>query len=341
MNEFIVFGNTIYQYFIFFLILNLVVWLGKGVYWLFKHFIEKRACTREDAFKCVFVRIIGEPIVFLMVIIGFYFGKEFLTLAQGVDLLINNILKILTILGVTYIVIGFIDAILIYYVKPFVIGTKSKMDDQLFPGTRVIIRFIIIALAIIICLDVFGIKVTTLLAGLGIVGIALAMAAKDILANLFGFTTVFTDRPFQIGDIVKIKDYIGTVKDVGLRSTRIKTLANTEVIIPNSDITSSIVENISQERGMKQKAQILLSNQTSFQNIQKALDILKNILRDAQNIDKRFYVSFNKIDPFGFIIQIVYWIKFDGDYEKYVATKSKVNLEIKKQLEEAEITIGR
>ncbi len=122
--------------------------------------------------------------------------------------------------------------------------TDTKMDDQLIPLLRRAVKMLVVAIGSLFVLQNLSVDVSSLLGSLAIGGLAFSLAAKDTLANLFGSLTIFTDRPFQIGDVVTISGIDGVVEEVGFRSTRIRTFYNSQVTIPNSHLTSANVDNM-------------------------------------------------------------------------------------------------
>ena len=125
--------------------------------------------------------------------------------------------------------------------------SDNTLDDQLLPIVRKGTKFSLWAVGIIVALNNAGYDVGALIAGLGIGGLALAMAARDTVSNVFGGFTIFTDRPFTLNDRIKVSGFDGTVDEIGIRSTRLRTLAGTLVTIPNSTFSGSAVENSSAE----------------------------------------------------------------------------------------------
>lgn len=126
----------------------------------------------------------------------------------------------------------------------YVQKTPNTLDDQLVPFATKSLKILIIVLGVLIMLQNFGVNVTSLLAGLGIGGLAIAFAAQETVANLFGSITIITDRPFQVGDQIKVTDTEGTVEEVGFRSTRIRTAYQSVVSVPNSIMAKEKVDNL-------------------------------------------------------------------------------------------------
>ncbi|NIA17438.1 MAG: mechanosensitive ion channel, partial [Planctomycetes bacterium] len=196
---------------------------------------------------------------------------------------------------VTYIIISisfayalyqFVDVIE-YYLNKLVSKTETKLDDMLVPVVRKSLRVTIaIIAALMIAESILGAeRITSLLLGAGVGGIAIALAAKDTVANFFGSITIFTDRPFQIDEMIKIGEHVGPVEEVGFRSTRIRTLQGHLVTVPNSVIADSIVENIGRRPFIRRTANITITYDSGIDKTRKAVKIIKEILADVSEIN--------------------------------------------------------
>jgi MscS family membrane protein len=187
------------------------------------------------------------------------------------------------------------DALVKEYLAPRVSGTDSDLDDQLLPIARKGVKVTVWAIAIVVGLNNAGYDVGALIAGLGLGGLAFAMAAKDSVANLFGGFTVFTDKPFTIHDRIVVNGFDGTVEEIGIRSTRLKTLAGRIVTIPNAVFANEAIENISSEPGRKITVDLGLTYDTTAEQLENAMKIIKEIAlanEDIENDNIVFYLSF-------------------------------------------------
>ena len=141
-------------------------------------------------------------------------------------------------------------------------GRNERVDRLLLPMTRKFARAAIFTVAVLVGLGVFGVNVAGLIAGLGITGLVLALAAKDSVENVFGSITILFDVPFAIGDHVRIDKYEGAVEEINLRSTRIRTLEDSVVTLPNSNLIRSSVENFGPRRFRRQRLTVLAGHIT-------------------------------------------------------------------------------
>jgi MscS family membrane protein len=281
--------------------------------------------------------MIEEPIVLIVTIIGVWFAVERLSFPEGVLDWIDQVYWVMITLTITWLLARLVDAVIREYVVPLTQKTEGDFDDQIVPIIRKAIRAAIWILGIIIALNNAGYNVGALLAGLGIGGLALAMAAKDTVANIFGGITIFTDKPFTINDRVKINGFDGTITEIGIRSTRLKTLENRIVTIPNSKFTDGMVENVSSEPHRKVVLKLGLTYDTTADKIQNGMKALKEIVDINDQLEENAVISFTEFGDFALGILFIYYIKKDGDI---MGAQTEVNLEIKKRFEELGIEMA-
>jgi len=178
-------------------------------------------------------------------------------------------------------------------------------------------------------LDNAGYDITTVLAGLGVAGMAFALAAKDSLSNLFGGFTIFTDKPFSLKDRIKIGGFDGSVTEIGLRSTRLKTLDGRMVTIPNSKISDNSVENVTSEPSRKVVVNLGLTYDMDDTKIEREMAVLREIAEEHKDdVDEDFAVGFNEFGDFALNVVFVYRITKGSDI---LGTQTSVNMAILKR----------
>ncbi len=210
-------------------------------------FLKKQAEKTETMMDDLVVHSLGAPLTILAFFIPFFFAIHHL-----IDLYpqyqwlrdANVLLSGYVIIG-TWIVATFLDDFLRIYGKALAEKTETDIDDQIVEILQKIGKYIIWFTGILYILTLYNINITPLIAGAGIVGIAIALAAQDLFSNFFGGAVIITDQPFKVGDRVLINDVLGDVTHIGPRSTRIITLDSDVVTIPNTKIATSVVHNYS------------------------------------------------------------------------------------------------
>lgn len=162
--------------------------------------------------------------------------------------------------------------------------TESTYDDQLVPFASKTLKVIIIVLGLLIVIQSFGLNVMSLLAGLGLGGLALALAAQDTAANLFGSITILIDHPFKIGDWVKIKDMEGTVEEIGFRSTRIRTFYNSMITIPNAMMAKETIDNMGVRPARRVRQILGIAYETAPERIEQFCDQLRYMIKQYPKV---------------------------------------------------------
>jgi MscS family membrane protein len=212
--------------------------------------------------------------------------------------------------------------------------TESVLDDQLVPLLGKTIKwFIWIIGGLLFLQNVLNYNISSLLAGLGIGGLAVAFAAQDTVANIFGAIMIFVDRPFKVGDAVSMEGFEGAVESIGLRSTRIRTWDGTLVTIPNRTVASANINNLAARPMRRTNFTIGLVYNTPTEKLEEALSILREIL-GSHPATGQYRAYFNRFGDFSLNILVQHWCKV-MDYETYLRSIEEINLEIKRRFEEA------
>ena len=322
------YGNTIYNWTIALGIILGAFILGKIVYWIIKNIIKKLTAKTKTKLDDIIVDQIEEPALLAIILFGIWYAMSILIFSESTDNTIQKIYHVLITINITWLISRLFQSAYEEYILPLAEKTETDFDDQILPLIRKGIKIVIWTLGIIVALDNAGYKIGPLLAGLGIGGIALAMAAKDTIANIFGGFTIFTDKPFVIKDRIKIDSYDGFVEEIGLRSTRLRTLQGTQVTIPNSHFSENPVENVEREPNRKIILNLGLTYDTTPENMKKAIKILNNIATKNNDVTKGFKISFNAFGDFSLGIMFIYYIKKRSNI---LQTQNDINMEILSQ----------
>jgi MscS family membrane protein len=188
--------------------------------------------------------------------------------------------------------------------------TETKLDDQLVPLVQRTLKAFVVVIGSIFVLQNLDVDVASLVAGLGLGGLAFALAAKDTVANFFGAITIFIDRPFQIGDWVVIDKLEGTVEDVGFRTTRIRTFYNSLVTVPNAKLTGTPVDNLGMRRYRRIKTTLNLTYGTAPDQIQAFVEGIRAIIAAHPDTRKDYYeVHFVGYGPHSLDIMVYFFVQ--------------------------------
>ncbi len=216
----------------------ILVWL------LFTKVLFKLAAKTKTTLDELLIAALGRPIFVAIVLIGAYLALINIETLDKHREIIDDAFVVVGILLGAYAIYRILNAIITWYGQEIAIRTKTKVDEKLLPVVRRIFTVVVYGIAIMIILDRLGIQISPLIAGLGIGGLAVALAFQSTLSNFFAGTQILSESYLSIGDYVELgKEFAGHIEEIGWRSTKIRTLQNNLVIIPNSKLAESIITN--------------------------------------------------------------------------------------------------
>ncbi len=271
----------------------------------------------------VFVNNISKPLLPLLYLGALYLALGWLTIEPGAARVIEVVAKILlTFLGGRFVIAVLINTVKYYWVTKRDDETRERTFRALMP----IIKITVWLVALIFLLDNLGFKVTTVVAGLGIGGVAVALAGQAILKDLFGYFSILFDRPFEIGDFIAVGDKKGTVEHVGLKTTRLTSLSGEQLIFSNADLTDSRVQNYKRMKRRRAAFNIDVTYETPAAKLKEIPAIVEKIISgvDGAVFDRAHFKSYG---DFNLAFEIVYFV-LGGDYGKYMDIQQEVNLAI-------------
>jgi MscS family membrane protein len=338
--ETLVLGTELWRWLVYGAVVVTSFMLSKSVTFLFHKVMKILNKKSKLQIDDILLGAIQKPASLLLLVSGVYFGL-FLIRADGGSVAelgtVSDIYSFLTTVVLTYVLARLYGELLEHYVKPIVEKTETKLDDQLLPMAVKGGRFVIWAIGLMIGFSAAGVDVTSLVAGLGIGGLALAMAAKDTIANIFGGASIFADRPFEIGDTIKVSGMTGVVEEIGVRTTRLRTYDDTVFVIPNSTVADSPLENISMRQKRRRIIEIGLTYDTTYEQLQTAKEIVAKILVDAGGIEEGPTIRLDSFGEFALILKVVYWVLVPSEYWGKIAL---INEEILKRFNEAKLEMA-
>ena len=214
------------------------------------------------------------------------------------------------------------------YWKQVAAGTDTKLDDQLVPLARTSGKILVGAIGVVFVLQNLDVSITSLIAGLGLGGLAVALAAQDTLKNLLGGATILADKPFQVGDWVIVDEIEGTVEQVGFRSTRIRTFADSQVTVPNARMTDTAVNNMGRRTWRRYYTTVGIAYHTDPDRIQAFVEGIRAIVRSMPEMRHDYYIV--ELHSFGdFALNImVYTFIGASDWNEELRTRHIFNLNI-------------
>ena len=319
-----IWGNTVENWVISifiivgaFILVKLLSLLGKKV---IKPFTNSTTNRVDD----IIYYSLESPIKFAVILLGIWIAIHRLVYPDSFVKVVDNAYRILIILDITWIFARLFSGLLqIYW------GYKSDgKTNTMMPVIKRTILVVVWIIGLVMALSNVGVNISALLGTLGIGGIAFALAAQDTVKNIFGAFTIFTDKPFSIGDTINVNGSEGTVVDVGVRSTKILGYDKRITTLPNYKITDTSIVNISSEPMRRVTVKLGLTYDTTPEKMKEALDILRNIPQRMENVSDNpsdITAVFTDYTDSALIITYYYYIKKQGDILKFT---SDMNLEI-------------
>lgn len=281
----------------------------------------------ENAFMPTLLAQIQRPLNIIAAVLGVYFAATFLVHGASNVILLSRAAGVVFWTAVFWCAGILSDAFFISASKRLKKSTATTAN--LLDFIRRVVKFFIYIIALLSILTNFGINVNTIIASLGIGGMALAFASQDTIANFFGSVSIILDRPFIVGDLVKTGSCEGTVEAIGFRSTRIRTAAKTLITIPNSGLAKESVENLSKRPSRKVAQTIGITYSATADDMEALMADLRSKLVKIDGVAKSTGISaeFSDFADSSLNIEIIYYT-IKTDRANYMATRRRVNLEI-------------
>ena len=263
-------------------------------------------------------------------------GLTLFSITGPVLTLFFEVAKILTYLAIVWGGFRVADLTLIYLSEKAA-ETETKFDDLLAPLIARTIKLFCIGFGAISIAEILKLPLASLVTGLGIGGLAIAMAAKDTISNVFGSLSVIADRPFNIGDWVKVNDVEGTVEKLGFRSTRIRTFYNSLVSVPNNILLTATVDNMGEREFRRYKTSISVTYSTSAEKIEAFLNGIRQLINEHPKTRKDyFHVNLNEFAPSSLDILLYCFFKV-SDWGEELQARESLMLSIIKLANEQQI----
>jgi len=274
------------------------------------------------------VRIIEKVAVPLFYLASLFFALSTLNLTDQAQGVVNKVFLAVFVFSI----VKFLNLLVVYgftkYLKKH--GQDIALEKSLNTTLR-IVKFIIWALAIIFFMDNLGFKVSAIIAGLGVGGIAIGLAAQAVLKDLFSYFSIIFDRPFEVGDFIIVGDLLGTVEYIGAKTTRLRSLGGEQLIFSNTDLTDSRIKNYKRMEQRRVLFQFGIIYQTPYEKLQQIPGIVKKIIEDVEDtiFDRTHFSSYGDSN---LVFEVVYYV-VGSDYNKYMDIQQSINLAIFKEFE--------
>lgn len=316
------YGNTLESWIISLGIIVGVLILNKLIASAGKFIINHIAQKTENKLDDILFTTLKAPFLLGISLAAIWFSLNRLNLPAETKSFISRAYHILIILNVTWFISRFITGLLEeYWSEKRTKKRQKSIDVRLLPMVRRIVLIVVWIIGILTALNSVGLDIKTILGALGVGGLAAALAAQDTIKNIFGGFTLLTDQPFRIGDMVLVDNFQGTVEDIGIRSTRIRTLEKRQVTIPNSRVMDASIINISREPRRRNTVKIGLTYDTPPAKMEEALNILQELSKTTKYVDPKDSIAFfSEFADSALVITFHYNIVKSGDIFEATST---------------------
>jgi len=328
----IYFGNTVQAYLTAVGIVLGALIIAKIAKFILENRLIKWAEKTKNKMDDLVIDVLLRPIVFLITIFGVYLAVDYLVFPESTEKWIKVILQIVIAFKLTASVSYLCSLIIDFYFEK----TRSlKSNTNLRVMSKVAIKILLWMVVFISVITNLGYDLNSLIAGLGIGGVAIALAVKGILEDLFSSVSIYLDRPFQIGDYIVLGTESGTVKSIGMKTTRLKTLQGEELVVPNATLTSTNIQNFRKLRKRRVAFQIGILYETPLATVKKVPEIIQKIIDKQENatFDRAFLTT---LGDFSLIYDVVYYVD-SGDMKEYLSVQQLINFAVMDKFEKEKI----
>ncbi len=322
------FQNRVADYLVFLAILVggivIVTLLRRFVIWRLRRWAETTA-TKLDDFVIDIFRKMLVPLAYYGV---FFLASNNLTLNRFME----RIIEVAGIFLLTFLVAQFLIALARFGLKSYGdAAEKGSSQERALKGFMSLIRLIVWGMATVFLLDNLGFKINTVIAGLGIGGIAVALAAQNVLGDLFAYFIIMFDRPFEIGDFIIVGEYLGSIERLGVKTTRISSLGGEQIIMSNKDLTDSRVRNYKRMQKRRVVFRLGVTYQTPLPALKEIPQVIADVIRGIEDtvFDRAHFSSYG---DYSLVFEVVYYV-LSSDYTKYMTIQETINVRIHEEFD--------
>jgi len=293
---------------------------------------------QKNSDKDLFIEQLKWPIYFFISVFIFLFISSFIKIPNADESTKYITIKLAIFLSFTHLFYRLIDLVFAKWIRSYQ-NERSKIGLVLPLGRR-LAKMTLLIIAILIILSHFGVDVSALLVGLGVGGFAVALAAQKILENLFGGAVLSLDQPFQVGDYCKCGDVLGYIEEIGVRSTRIRTLDRTLVSIPNSKLAEMHIENYMEREKIRLYTIIKISMNTPLATLKEFLSECEQMLVANENFYKEhFRIRLIAVGEMGYEVEFYAFCK-STDFSEFVRIREDLLFNILQKMHDSNIKLS-
>jgi len=325
-------GNSIKEYLIFIVVILILIGALKFFEFFLFRKIKNAAGKTKTKIDDMTLQVVGKyalPFLYFLVI---YFSFNLIIVQPQVKRIIDIVIIVISTFFAIRLIVAFVTHLSKFY---WTKGGEKVENEGSIKGLNTFISIVIWGIGVVFLLDNLGFHISAVIAGLGIGGIAIGLAAQAVLGDLFGYFVIFFDKPFQVGDFITVDTKAGTVEKIGIKTTRVESLTGEQIIFSNSDLTNSRVHNYKRMENRRIVFKFGVTYQTPPEKLRQIPDIVKNIISsvDGTQFDRAHFFAYG---DFSLIFEIVYFV-LSANYLEYMDFQHEINLRLNEEFARQEI----
>jgi MscS family membrane protein len=338
LRETTIVGEPLWKYISSLLYIFLAFYVSKIIDYVSCVWLRRWAAKTQSRLDDLLLDLLHGPIKVVAFVILLHLGINIFRWPHLAQKFFTKALVLVVAGSLTYLALKMIGMFLDFWRTRSLHEADHRFNDQLFSVIRKSINAFVIVVAVLVTAQNMGINITAVITSLSIGGLAVGLAAQDTLANLFGAVAIFADKPFRVGDQIKLDVIEGIVEAVGLRSTRVRNAEGYLVSIPNKTVGNSAITNITRRSSIKTTMNLALAFDLSAEKVKQAISILDQVYRNHP-LTEDLRVSFNQFAGRNLNILVIHWCK-GTDYDKYLAGMQEMNLALKERFDREGIKLA-
>lgn len=325
------FNIPIWQYLATLIYVVLAFATAKIIDWVVRTRLRGWTASTQTKLDDILLRLLEGPIKVVVFVVLLHIGFRIFAWPDFIEDYVSRGLQIIVAVSITYLALKIVDLLLNYWRQRASSAEDRALADHLLPFISNAAKIFIVIVAALLTLETLGVKITGLIASLSVGGLAIGLAAQDTLANLFGAVSVFVDKPFRVGDYIRLDQVEGRVEVIGMRSTRVRTPDGHLVAIPNKTVGNAVITNIAKRPTIRTVMNIGLTYDTSAERMKRALAILQDIY-GADPMTKEVAITFNRFGDFALNIEVIHFWN-SNDIVQYRKGIQALNLKVKERFD--------
>ena len=325
-------GTPRWQYFASFIYIFLAFYLSKYLDWIIKNQLTRWVAKTENRWDDTLLALANGPTKFVTFILLFHLGLQIFDWPSWLETSLSKLTLIILALACVTVLLRVIDFLIRFWSEQQKSGSENTFNDQFLILIGKLLKAILIIVAVLTLLSNLSVNITALLGSVSVLGLALGLAAQDTVSNLFGTVAVFVDKPFKVGDRIKVgSDVDGIVEQMGLRSTKVRSVDGFLITVPNKAVGNNTVINITARPSIRSVLNYGLTYDTPTDRLRRASFLLHSIF-SAHPLCTECFVTFNRFDASSLNFEVIVFLA-TPDFKEFSQAIASLNFEVKERFD--------